>query len=590
MRWIALLGIAVGSSARIVAAQSVDFSDPLDTIRLSHNVPATASLTVEARIWLVGSCQSGYANAVWREQKNSQEHKEFSVCSSRVGLYLSPVADIAYVGTVPTERWVHIACQQSAGVGRIWIDGVLVKEQATTTNTIPNVQDSSNSIGAGLQNGSQIIPAARCRIDWLRVSTCERYSGSSFPVPSECDMVPADSCTALLFNFGEAPGTTQVQNLGMLGGTATVGATWFQGATAPTLGSIGSDVYACSNFVGWGAGLQNLSTDPQWGQAIAPNGNPPLVGIAAGGYHNISLTATGAVIAWGKNSFGQCNVPANLGEVAQVAAGAEFSVVLKVDGTVAAWGSNSFGQCNVPVGLAGIIAVEAGNAQSVALRATGTVVCWGNNTQGQLNVPTGLTSVTQVDSGANHIVVRKSDGTAVAWGDNTFGQRNVPAGLSTVVQVAGGGSHSVAVRADGTVVCWGNNGSGQCNPPAGMPQISAVSAGGYHTVALSTSGSVIAWGGNGSINYGQASVPSNLPTLSGIAAGGFHSVGYWSPTPPCPGDITGGGEVNGIDLAAVLGAWGTDGQGKFDCDVDNDGIVNGADLATVLSAWGPCPN
>ena len=61
-------------------------------------------------------------------------------------------------------------------------------------------------------------------------------------------------------------------------------------------------------------------------------------------------------------------------------------------------------------------------------------------------------------------------------------------------------------------------------------------------------------------------------------------------TPPCSGDITGGGEVNGIDLAAVLGAWGTDGQGKFDCDVDNDGIVNGADLATVLSAWGPCPN
>jgi hypothetical protein len=58
----------------------------------------------------------------------------------------------------------------------------------------------------------------------------------------------------------------------------------------------------------------------------------------------------------------------------------------------------------------------------------------------------------------------------------------------------------------------------------------------------------------------------------------------------CPGDITGNGTVNGLDLAAILAAWGTDGQGKFDCDVDNDGIVNGADLATVLSAWGPCPN
>jgi hypothetical protein len=56
-------------------------------------------------------------------------------------------------------------------------------------------------------------------------------------------------------------------------------------------------------------------------------------------------------------------------------------------------------------------------------------------------------------------------------------------------------------------------------------------------------------------------------------------------TCPCPGDITGGGEVSGIDLAAVL-----DGQGKFDCDVNGDGIVNGADLAAVLSGWGPCPS
>lgn len=60
-------------------------------------------------------------------------------------------------------------------------------------------------------------------------------------------------------------------------------------------------------------------------------------------------------------------------------------------------------------------------------------------------------------------------------------------------------------------------------------------------------------------------------------------------TPPCPGDVTGGGEVNGVDLAAVLGAWGTSGQGKFDCDVNDDGIVDGADLATVLSGWGSCP-
>jgi ferredoxin len=58
---------------------------------------------------------------------------------------------------------------------------------------------------------------------------------------------------------------------------------------------------------------------------------------------------------------------------------------------------------------------------------------------------------------------------------------------------------------------------------------------------------------------------------------------------PCPGDITGGGQVNGVDLAAILGAWGTDGQGKFDCDINDDATVDAQDLAIVLGGWGNCP-
>jgi len=59
---------------------------------------------------------------------------------------------------------------------------------------------------------------------------------------------------------------------------------------------------------------------------------------------------------------------------------------------------------------------------------------------------------------------------------------------------------------------------------------------------------------------------------------------------PCPGDISGNNIVDGVDLAALLGMWGTNGQGKFDCDIDNDGLVGASDLAVVLSDWGPCPN
>ena len=56
----------------------------------------------------------------------------------------------------------------------------------------------------------------------------------------------------------------------------------------------------------------------------------------------------------------------------------------------------------------------------------------------------------------------------------------------------------------------------------------------------------------------------------------------------CIGDTNGNGAVNGVDLSAVLGAWGTDGQDEGGADINNDGIVNGQDLAFVLSAWGPC--
>jgi hypothetical protein len=60
-------------------------------------------------------------------------------------------------------------------------------------------------------------------------------------------------------------------------------------------------------------------------------------------------------------------------------------------------------------------------------------------------------------------------------------------------------------------------------------------------------------------------------------------------TPACFGDISGNGVVDGVDLAALLGAWGTDGHGKFECDIDGDGVVAGSDLAIMLGSWGACP-
>jgi hypothetical protein len=47
-------------------------------------------------------------------------------------------------------------------------------------------------------------------------------------------------------------------------------------------------------------------------------------------------------------------------------------------------------------------------------------------------------------------------------------------------------------------------------------------------------------------------------------------------------DINGDGTVNGLDLTALLAAWGTS---SASCDLNGDGTVSGIDLTALLAAW-----
>lgn len=49
------------------------------------------------------------------------------------------------------------------------------------------------------------------------------------------------------------------------------------------------------------------------------------------------------------------------------------------------------------------------------------------------------------------------------------------------------------------------------------------------------------------------------------------------------GDFDSSGSVDGVDLAALLSAWGTAGSV---CDISYNGVVDGGDLAFLLSRWG----
>ena len=85
----------------------------------------------------------------------------------------------------------------------------------------------------------------------------------------------------------------------------------------------------------------------------------------------LALNADGEVVAWGKNSDGQTNVPPAATNIVAVAAGTAHSLALKDDGSVVAWGRDWDGQTDVPSTATNVVAVAAGWAHSLALRADG---------------------------------------------------------------------------------------------------------------------------------------------------------------------------------------------------------------------------
>ncbi|MBL9118332.1 MAG: hypothetical protein JNL80_00275 [Phycisphaerae bacterium] len=81
-----------------------------------------------------------------------------------------------------------------------------------------------------------------------------------------------------------------------------------------------------------------------------------------------------------------------------------------------------------------------------------------------------------------------------------------------------------------------------------------------------------------------------------ILVGAFGAAGFGTGTitvsqdgtcpSPCLGDLNDDGQVGAVDLALLLGAWGTAGG---PADLNNNGLVAAEDLALLLGAWGDCP-
>lgn len=285
-----------------------------------------------------------------------------------------------------------------------------------------------------------------------------------------------------------------------------------------------------------------------------------VIQIAAGGQHNLILTAGGQVLASGSNERGQADVPSDLGEVVAIAAGYSHSLALRKDGTVVAWGNNARGATNVPSDLRDVVAISGGGGHSAAVRRDGSVVVWGRMGFGTVDPPAGLTDVVSVASGWESCFAIRSDGAVAAWGETQFGVPDVPKKpkyvgidggggpfpswvatrtdgsvkvngdfgetprhqLYDVTRVAAGEMHALARRRDGVVIGWGNS-PVRHTVPAGLRAVESVSAGNDHSLALRTDGTVVAWGKNG---YQQLRAPLNC-TSEFVA---WEDDGYYLPS------------------------------------------------------------
>lgn len=277
--------------------------------------------------------------------------------------------------------------------------------------------------------------------------------------------------------------------------------------------------------IAWGC----ASPGDNYGQCTVPAGLGEVIAIAGGFTHTLALKSDGKVVGWGLNGEGQTTAPSDLMGVTAIAGGGYHSLALKNNGTVVGWGRNVEGQTTIPAGLSGVVAIAAGAFHSLALKNDGTVVGWGKNDAGQTAIPAGLRDVIAIAANDYHSLALKRDGTVVGWGRNDSGELTIPAGLNGVIAIAAGLDHTIALKNNGTVVAWGYGSSGRTTIPAGLSDVVAIAAGGDHNLALKRDGTVVAWGWNIS---GATTIPAGLNSVLAIAGGGLHSLAltracYW---------------------------------------------------------------
>lgn len=223
-------------------------------------------------------------------------------------------------------------------------------------------------------------------------------------------------------------------------------------------------------------------------ESYIPSAGKTAVSVKASAHHTVILLSDGSVVAFGDNSFGQCDVSLWKNVVA-IDVGEYHTVALLADGSVRACGSTAFGQCSVS-DIKNAVMIAAGDYHTLALLGDGSVKAVGKNTSSQCET-SEWKNVIMISAGSLHSVAITSDEKALAVGSRSLGRCDVSL-WSGVQSISAGASHTLAILSDGSIVtCGGVIGAGNYGAIVSGEKIIFAEAGNVSSVAVTASGKLI---------------------------------------------------------------------------------------------------
>jgi hypothetical protein len=221
--------VAVLCGAVSAGAGGIYFANPTDTIAISGQSEITTAATYEVVIKFP-PCNRG-TGRVFNEWQAFAEDKLLSVGPTGLCGYNHPLGGgtVLCVNTnLTADSFHHVAFVYDGSEERLYLDGQQVAQRAMS-GSVGN-SEGPGRIGAIFRDGG-VQSSFVGILDAVRLSRVARYAGNAFTPPT--GDLTSDADTVLLYNFNEAPGSTNVVDESPLGRTGALGV-GFESATAPT--------------------------------------------------------------------------------------------------------------------------------------------------------------------------------------------------------------------------------------------------------------------------------------------------------------------------------------------------------------------